>query len=493
MILRMVLAFALTFSGSAVAFGQAWVALGPDGGDARSLAYDPHQPNRLFLGTGSGSLFVSEDNGASWTRFAHLGEGSAYVLDHIEIDPQSGIIYVAAWDSRIERENGDLFRSVDGGKTWEALPSIHGRSIRAMHLAPSDPKVIVAGTISGVFRSQDGGATFTRISPPTYKEIRNVESVAIDPKDPNIVYAGTWHLPWKTENGGQEWHSIKKGMIEDSDVFSIIVDPHAPTRVYVSACSGIYHSDNAGELFHKVLGIPFSARRTRVLKQDPTNPAVVYAGTTEGLWRTQDSGITWRQITSPSVIVNDIYVDPRNSSRLLLATDRSGILASNDAGRTFFASNRGFTHRYVSNVVVDRSEPQTLYAGLLNDRDFGGVFVSRNGGAAWQQLSAGLEGRDVVSLQQAEDGTLAAGTNRGLFLLPAHASRWQPAGTVVTEKPLPPVKNKAARKKGKSAAGKPGGSPRGRGKERTAGAGQRCRTDAQALVPGQLRRAVSLR
>src|ERR1051326_2944966 len=117
------------------------------------------------------------------------------------------------------------------------------------------------------------------ISPPHHAEIKNLQSVAIDPKNPDVIYVGTWHLPWKTADGGKTWESIKKGVIDDSDVFSIIVDPVNPANVYASACSGIYKSEDFAGLFHKVQGMPFSARRTRVLRMDPTNPSVVYAGT----------------------------------------------------------------------------------------------------------------------------------------------------------------------------------------------------------------------
>src|SRR3984957_21133240 len=75
-----------------------WAVLGPDGGDVRSLAYDPHDPNRVFLGTSTGVIFVSEDAGHNWSRFAKLGSGDDYVLDHIAIDPKnSKTIFVSAW------------------------------------------------------------------------------------------------------------------------------------------------------------------------------------------------------------------------------------------------------------------------------------------------------------------------------------------------------------------------------------------------------------
>jgi photosystem II stability/assembly factor-like uncharacterized protein len=410
-----------------------WAVLGPDGGDVRSLGYDPHNPDRIFLGTGTGTIFLSSDDGHSWSRFAHLG-GDDYVLDHIIIDPQNPKhIYVSAWS--VENQlSGDIFRSHDGGKNWEALPAMHGKSVRALAIAASDSKILVAGALDGVFRSSDGGNNWQRISPANHAEIKNIESVAIDPRNPNAVYAGTWHLAWKTDDGGATWHHIHKGMIDDSDVFSIIVDSTNPSVVFASACSGIYKSESAGELFHKLQGIPFSARRTRVLKQDPVNSATVYAGTTEGLWKTTDSGKTWKRVSHPEVVVNDVLVDPRNSNRVLLATDRSGVLASDDGAQTFLASNHGYTHRYVSSILADKNDPNTLLVGVVNDREWGGVFVTRDSGQSWRQKSTGLGGRDVFVLKQAANGALIAGTNRGLFLLDRNGPEWRAINTIINEK-----------------------------------------------------------
>src|ERR1700690_2979248 len=253
---------------AAPAWAGQWAVMGPDGGDVRSLSYDPRNPDHIFLGTSTGTLFSSQDAGRSWSRLAHLGEGDDYVLDHIVIDPEnSNTLFAAAW-SVDNQQAGDLFRSRDAGKTWETLRGLHGKSIRALAMSASDPRLLVAGALAGVFRSRDGGNTWERMSPASQAEIRNIESIAIDPKDPNVVYAGTWHLAWKTSDGGLNWEHINKGMSEHSDVFSIIVDSSNPSGVFASACSGIYRSEVAGELFRKIQGIPFSARRTRVLKQD---------------------------------------------------------------------------------------------------------------------------------------------------------------------------------------------------------------------------------
>jgi photosystem II stability/assembly factor-like uncharacterized protein len=408
-----------------------WAVLGPDGGDVRSLAYDPHEPNRVFLGTSTGVIFVSENGGHNWSRFAKLGGGDDYVLDHIAIDPNnSKTMFVSAWSVQ-DQSAGDIFRTHNAGKEWEHLPAMHGKSVRAMALSASDPKVVVAGALDGVYRSRDGGNHWEHISDAG---VKNIESIAVDPKDPNVIYAGTWHLAWKTSDGGNSWQHINKGMIDDSDVFSIIVSSANSSEVFASACSGIYKSTSGGDQFQKIQGIPFTARRTRVLKQDPSNPAIVYAGTTEGLWKSVDEGKTWKRMSNPEVVVNDVLIDPRNSQRVLLATDRSGVLASDDSAATFSTSNHGYSHRYVSAILADSKEPNTLYIGVVNDREFGGVFSTHDGGQSWQQKSAGLDGRDVFTLKQASNGTLVAGTNRGMFELLPGTTAWHPINNVVLEK-----------------------------------------------------------
>ena len=225
-------------------------------------------------------------------------------------------------------------------------------------------------------------------------------------------YAGTWHLPWKTTDGGSTWQNIKEGIIEDSDVFSIIIDPTHPNIVFASACSGIYKSLNAGAQFkggvglNQAQGIPSTARRTRKLVEDPKNPDTVYGGTTEGLYRTLDGGVQWSRMTDADIIVNDVWVDPSNTDHVLIATDHGGVLASDDAGVSFHASNGGFSARQVSAYSADPDRPATLYVGVVNDKETGGVFQSTDGGLRWEQKSDGLNGRDVFSLLALPGGGL---------------------------------------------------------------------------------------
>ncbi len=422
-----------------------WPAVGPDGGDARRFAFSVRDPSRIYLGTTDSWIYVSSDGGSSWSRLARLGAEDDLVIDSLVVDrsdPQT--VYAGVWVT--DRTDGGVYISHDQGRTWAEAVDMHGQSVRALTQAPSNPRVLVAGTLRGVYRSEDKGQHWQEISPAGGNEIHEVESIAIDPYDPEIIYAGTWHLPWKTNDGGAHWNSIRQGVIDDSDVFSMIVDPSRPSVMFLSACSGIYKSDNFGYEFRKVQGIPSTARRTRSLRMDPADRNTVYAGTTEGLYKTEDGGENWKLTTPPDVIVNDVYVDPRDPKHVLLATDRSGVLASQDSGTAFEESNAGFSQRQVAALLADQKNAGTLYAGVINDKTFGGVFVSSDQGRSWKQQSEGLHGNDVFVLAQSDDGTLLAGSSHGIFRW--DGSAWTAAGeTAEMANPAPEAKKPPSRER----------------------------------------------
>ena len=105
----------------------------------------------------------------------------------------------------------------------------------------------------------------------------------------------------------------------------------------------------------------------------------------------------------------------RTTNHVLLATDRGGVLASDDGG--VFVSRRTMDFRRGRSRLTsaDAPQPATIYVGVVNDKDWGGVFVSDNGGLSWTQKSAGLNGHDVFSLGQASDGTVLAEPGMGFI------------------------------------------------------------------------------
>ena len=396
---------------------QTWSAVGPPGGDVRSLASDPLDRRRIYLGTADGVLYRSDDAGLVWQRTSPGFPLRGRCLDSIAVDPY-GSVWVGYWE--ISGTGGGVAVSQDQGRTFTRLPGIEGQSVRALAVVPSDPNAVVAGTLSGVFLTKDRGSSWQRVSPEQHPDLRNVESLAVDPARPGVIYAGTWHLAWRTLDGGASWHPLREGMIDDSDVFTMTVDQQDPLTVYATACTGIYRSRDGGLRWSRVQVLPSSSRRTRAFAQDPELPNRLYAGTTEGVWVSEDRGATWRLATRKTLVVNAVLVSPGGT--VLVGADGAGVLRSADGGTSWTASNEGFSERFVSRIAFDTVARRILVA-LWGDRSAGGVLAAPSSAGPWTPLAGGLEGRQVLSLS-VTDGDVLAGTDEGVFLNSSTTGRW---------------------------------------------------------------------
>src|SRR3984957_14829907 len=340
---------------------QTWKALGPSGGDVRVLATDPSRLERIFLGTADGHIFGSEDSGAHWKLLGRASARHDAVITSIVVDPRNGnLLFASSW-TRDSAASGGVFHSQDGGRTWSEA-GLGGEAVRTLAMAPSNPDVLVAGTLHGIYRSDDASKRWQRISPENHDELRNLDSLAIDPRNPQIIYAGTFHLPWKTTDGGRTWNPVHQGMIDDSDVMSLLIDVEKPGRMYASACSGIYQSDDNAGQWRKIQGIPYTARRTYAITQDLNHPDHVYAATSEGLWKTGDAGMTWRRTTPESWVINTVVVSKGDPGRVLIGTEDRGVLVSDDFGEHFEDANTGFEHRQIVTLGANRNRPGQILA-----------------------------------------------------------------------------------------------------------------------------------
>jgi len=424
----LILAFALL--ASTVARAQNWRPLGPPGGDVRSLAADPSRPGRIFLGTADGHIFGSEDSGVHWNLLGRVSARLDAVITAIVADPRdTNVLLASAW-TRDSTVDGGVFRSSDGGRTWSDA-GLAGHAVRALVTAPSDPNVLVAGTLDGAYRSIDGSKSWERISPEHDEELRNFDSLAIDPHDPLTIYAGTFHLPWKTTDGGRNWRPIHEGMIDDSDVMSLLIDGSKPGRLYASACSGIYRSDNGAGQWRKIQGIPYTARRTYAIAQDPKDPARVYAATSEGLWKTSDGGMTWRRSTPQAWVVNAVVVTGGQPGRVLIGTEQLGILSSGDGGEHFEEANDGFFHRQIIALARDEARPGRVLAVLAHAPE--PILATDDDGSSWAPLGPGLHTEQLLHVYASPDGWWASLAHGGLMRYDAQTKTWQRAGSVTGE------------------------------------------------------------
>ncbi|HTZ46016.1 MAG TPA: hypothetical protein VMH20_00385 [Verrucomicrobiae bacterium] len=402
---------------------QVWRQAGPPGGTVISLAADPNNTSHLFMGTSDGHVFTSTDEGGHWQMVSRIGTGQDDIITHIIVDPRdSNRLYASTWT--LYSGGGGVYRSDDAGRTWNIIGLAH-ETVRALTQSPTDPKLLLAGSLTGVYRSTDEGASWTRITPEHHPDLNRFDSLAFDPKDNNVIYAGTYHLPWKTTDGGKNWFPVVKGMIDDSDVMNIIVDPANSDNVHAVACSGIYHSLDAGTDWVKYKSIPNVFRRTQLIRMDPTDPNTLYAGTTSGLWKTVNEK-DFRRITPGDWIINAMIIDKKNPKKLIIGTEREGVQVSNDAGETFVSANVGFHHMHIEDVAVDRDHPGTALVLLTFDEN---AFIStKDGGESWTTLGPGLKRAEVRHVYATPNGWWATRINGGWSKYDETTKKWERAG-----------------------------------------------------------------
>jgi photosystem II stability/assembly factor-like uncharacterized protein len=417
--------------------GQTWMPVGPSGGDVRALVADSHDPRAIYLGTVDGHIFGSRDGGEHWQLLGRVGDRLDSIVTAIVVDSRnSRRLYASTWT--LGSNGGGAFESDDGGHTWR--PSgLAGQSVRALAQAPSQPDILIAGTLAGVYRFRDSGKGWERISPANHDDLRNFDSVAIDPANPEVIYAGTYHLAWKTTDGGRHWSPIHAGMIDDSDVMSITLDDTNPQRVYASACSGIYRSENGGGVWTKFRGIPPTARRTHLIRQAPQNSQTIYSATTEGLWKTINSGATWNRITPSNWVITTFVNHPKTPDRLVLGVEGLGVYVSDDAGRNFRPANEGFFHRQVMDLAFDPGRPERMLLVLTNASE--PVLATQDSGRTWVRLGPGLKTHLLRHVYAAPDGWWAALQGGGLMRYDHKANAWTSAGAA-------PAKERPAVKRG---------------------------------------------
>jgi photosystem II stability/assembly factor-like uncharacterized protein len=411
---------------------QSWRQVGPPGGDVQSLAAAPGNARTLFMGTSDGHVFGSRDAGEHWELLGRIGEHHDDVIMSMLVDSRSAsTLYATSWT--LSSRGGGVYRSADAGHTWQLL-GLQGLVVRAIAQAPSNPEILIAGATDGVFRSEDSGKHWVRISPEKHEDLRNFDSIAIDPRDANTIYAGTYHLPWKTTDGGKNWAPVHQGMVDDSDVMSITIDQNDSSHIFASACSGIYHSPDGAANWTKFKGIPKDSRRTVHILQDPKRPAIVYAATTEGLWKTSDDGASWRLVTPVSWSILSMVIDPENPDRLILGTERLGVQLSDDGGQTYRASNQGFSHRRIVDAAVDPQHPERALVVLTSS--FEPLLETKDAGRTWTPLAVGLKSGPPRHVFASPDGWFAAPGPGGLLRYSAGSNSWLPVNQI-TEKFAP--------------------------------------------------------
>ncbi len=264
----------------------------------------PELPETLYLCTSHG-VFRSEDSGDSWHR-SDEGIGSAYVAS-VATDT-TGTVVLA---STIPGAGPGLFRSTDGGQTWDESVPLY------VSVAFSSGSPAVAYALGDILhRSEDYGASWTFGAPPLdYVNGERPTSFAVDPTDSERVYIGSRSGIYRTGDGGMTWVRLASLEVEGG-VLAIALDPFVPWRFYVlTALDGVLKTEDAGSTWTPV-NEGLEGTLSDAIVVDTSDPEVIYllgSRPDEGrvLYRTVDAGRRWHRVLGPGVeVTRSLVPDP---------------------------------------------------------------------------------------------------------------------------------------------------------------------------------------
>ncbi|HEV3075331.1 MAG TPA: sialidase family protein, partial [Thermoanaerobaculia bacterium] len=192
----------------------AWRTLSIWGGDVRSMAVAPDDPDLVLAGTSTGQLYISRNGGASWADAGAPFSFAGWVVSSLRWDPNhAGRLWVALWGVW---GGGQVAFSDDLGKSWAARSAgLSEEPVYSLALAPGRQGRIYAGTLSGVYGSEDDGASWRQLT-GAEADIQKVTSLVVDPSRPDTVIAGTWRRAYRSDDGGHTWTGIFEGMVLDT-------------------------------------------------------------------------------------------------------------------------------------------------------------------------------------------------------------------------------------------------------------------------------------
>lgn len=419
-----------------------WRLVGPfAGGRVLTVAGLPGNPNIYYFGSVAGGIWKTMDAGLNWTPI--FDDEPVSSIGSMAIAPSDpNVIYAGTGEACIRGDSsfGDgVYKSTDAGRTWQHVGLSDTRHIGRVIVHPNNPDIVFVAALGhaygpneerGVFRSTDGGKTWQKV---LYKDDKSgAIDVTFDPNNPRILFATLWQVqrtPWslasggpgsglyRSADGGSTWKRIESNGFATGVLgrIGVAVSPADSNRVYAlveAENGGMYRSDDAGDHWTRVNGDYDLRGRpwyyTHVFA-DPKNPDIVYVQTF-GFYRSVDAGKTWKAISTPHGDYHDLWLDPANPQRMMVGND-GGATISLDGGRTWSAENNQPTAQFY-HIVADNQFNYHLY-GSQQDRGSVNIPVRTDQGYIpgddWSSVAGGESG--YIAVSPADENIIFAGSN----------------------------------------------------------------------------------
>ncbi|HSF81646.1 MAG TPA: hypothetical protein VLA49_10455 [Anaerolineales bacterium] len=388
----------------------ALVLLGVQAGGGAAQEGRPHSAT-------AGALFLPIIMTSSPPQW--IGPGGGLIAAVATSPLVSNIVYAGSW-------GGGVYRSEDGGVTWTwKSQGLTNQTIVSLAVDPSNPNLAYAGTYRGkLFKTTNGGESWL-LSSQGIQDQAIVYSIGVDPGNPQRIYAATRGLsnngsqPWsgvvyRSDDRGATWTSklYNLGGSNYQDyVYSLTIHPGSPNILFAATHEhGIYRSTNYGDSWQSYNnGITNSSTRAVVTGSYTDYHDDVYTGVWErlGVYKSTNLGVTWA-LKSYGIAGAHIYsmdIDPVRQSWVYAATFNMGLMRTTDAANSW--SNIGLAWESIATVRINQANSNTIFAGTAGD----GLFASRDSGSTWQRSQTGLNASSATGLVVSPDDpqTLYAG------------------------------------------------------------------------------------
>jgi len=392
------------------------------------------QPHTFYMGSTGGGVWKTTDDGLTWHNISDgfLKTGTVGAIAVSESDPNVVVVGMGEHAARgVMTSMGDgVYKSTDAGKTWTHLGLEKSRHISDVIIHPSNPDIIYVTAQGaqytpsddrGVYRSVDGGKTWENVL--SVNNITGPSSLSMDMNNSRILYAAMWQhqrYPWimesggddsglyKSTDGGNSWEKMEKGLPKDFGKAGISVSRANSERVYAvieaeDKKGGVYRSDDAGKIWKQINSDRVNITRSWYYMEifaDPQNEDVVYV-LNAPMMKSIDGGKSFSNIPVPHGDNHHLWIDPNDNTTLINSND-GGANISHNGGQSWSTQENQPTAQFYR-VITDNQVPYFVYGGQQDNSAIG--IASRTNGT-------GIDWKDWYSVAGGESAFIAFDPDR---------------------------------------------------------------------------------